>query len=189
MDENPQMPLEESLAQGIGIHILGSRHLPVSSGAQSSVFRHYLLSVLNSVLLTLTSKLLFPAAIPVYSEFNLPLSKMSAVISEGVQNKPLQNVPLWHVHNFQLMAIRLCGLKRNLCPSLKYLKEFQLGGRFYLSDPCVCGGGGCSVTKSCLTPCDPKDSSMPGFPVLHHLPEFAQTHVHQVGDAIQWGII
>ena len=26
---------------------------------------------------------------------------------------------------------------------------------------------------------------MPGFPVLHHLPEFAQTHVHQVGDAIQ----
>ena len=26
---------------------------------------------------------------------------------------------------------------------------------------------------------------MPGFPVLHHLPEFAQTHVHSVGDAIQ----
>ena len=26
---------------------------------------------------------------------------------------------------------------------------------------------------------------MPGFPVLHYLPEFAQTHVHQVGDAIQ----
>ena len=26
---------------------------------------------------------------------------------------------------------------------------------------------------------------MPGFPVLHHLPEFAQTHVHQVGDATQ----
>ena len=27
--------------------------------------------------------------------------------------------------------------------------------------------------------------STPGFPVLHHLPEFAQTHVHGVGDAIQ----
>ena len=27
--------------------------------------------------------------------------------------------------------------------------------------------------------------SMPGFPVLHHLPETAQTHVHRVGDAIQ----
>ena len=29
------------------------------------------------------------------------------------------------------------------------------------------------------------DCSTPGFPVLHHLPEFAQTHVHQVGDVIQ----
>ena len=29
------------------------------------------------------------------------------------------------------------------------------------------------------------DCSTPGFPVLHHLPEFAQTHVHRVGDAIQ----
>ena len=33
--------------------------------------------------------------------------------------------------------------------------------------------------------CDPTDCSMPGFPVLHCLPEFAQTHVHQVDDAIQ----
>ena len=33
--------------------------------------------------------------------------------------------------------------------------------------------------------CDPMDCSIPGFPVLHHLPEFAQTHVHWVGDAIQ----
>ena len=39
--------------------------------------------------------------------------------------------------------------------------------------------------KSCLTLCNPMDCSMPGFPVLHHLQEFAQTHVHWVGDAIQ----
>ena len=32
---------------------------------------------------------------------------------------------------------------------------------------------------------DPMDCSTPGFPVLHHLPELAQTHVHWVGDAIQ----
>ena len=38
----------------------------------------------------------------------------------------------------------------------------------------------CSVTL-----CDPMDCSMPGFPVLHYLPEFAQTQVHGVGDAIQ----
>ena len=42
-----------------------------------------------------------------------------------------------------------------------------------------------SVAKSCLTLCDPMDGSMAGFPVLHHLPEFAQTHVHWGGDAIQ----
>ena len=43
----------------------------------------------------------------------------------------------------------------------------------------------CSYTKSCLTLCDLTDCSTPGFPVLHHIQEFAQTHVHWVGDAIQ----
>ena len=39
--------------------------------------------------------------------------------------------------------------------------------------------------KSCPTFCDLMNFSAPGFPVLHHFPEFAQTHVHWVGDAIQ----
>ena len=42
-----------------------------------------------------------------------------------------------------------------------------------------------SITQSCPTLCDPMDCSTPGFPVQHQLPEVAQTHVHQVGDAIQ----
>ena len=42
-----------------------------------------------------------------------------------------------------------------------------------------------SVAQSCPTLCDPMDCSMPGFPVHHQLPEFTQTHVHPVGDAIQ----
>ena len=42
-----------------------------------------------------------------------------------------------------------------------------------------------SVTQSCLTLCDPMNRSIPGLPVHHHLPEFTQTHVHRVGDAIQ----
>ena len=46
-------------------------------------------------------------------------------------------------------------------------------------------GGCCLVTQSCPTLCDPMDCSMPGFPVLHHLPELAQTHVHWDSDAIQ----
>ena len=41
-----------------------------------------------------------------------------------------------------------------------------------------------SVAKSCLTLCDPMDCSMPGSSVLHYLPEFAQIHIHWVGDAI-----
>ena len=45
--------------------------------------------------------------------------------------------------------------------------------------------GCCSVMKSCPTLFYPMDCSMPGFPVLHYLPEFAQTHGHWVGDAIQ----
>ena len=43
----------------------------------------------------------------------------------------------------------------------------------------------CSATQSCPTLCDPVDCSMPGFPVLRHLLEFAQTHVYWVSDAIQ----
>ena len=43
----------------------------------------------------------------------------------------------------------------------------------------------CTVSQSCLTLCDPMDCSTPGFPVLRHLPELAQTHVHWVSDAIQ----
>ena len=42
-----------------------------------------------------------------------------------------------------------------------------------------------SVTQLCPTLCDPTDCSMPGLPVHHQLPEFTQTHVHQVGDATQ----
>ena len=43
----------------------------------------------------------------------------------------------------------------------------------------------CSVTKLCLTLCDPMDCRTPGLPVHHQLPELTQTHVHRVSDAIQ----
>ena len=46
---------------------------------------------------------------------------------------------------------------------------------------CCC----CPVTKLCPTLHDPMDCSTPGFPVPHHLPEFAQVHVHWISDAIQ----
>ena len=43
----------------------------------------------------------------------------------------------------------------------------------------------CSVAHLCPALCDPIDCSTPGFPVLHHLLELAQTHVHSVGNATQ----
>ena len=46
---------------------------------------------------------------------------------------------------------------------------------------CCC----CSDAKSCPTLCNPMNCSTPGFPVLYYILEFAQTHVHWVGDAIQ----
>ena len=46
---------------------------------------------------------------------------------------------------------------------------------------CCC----CLVTQSCPALWNPMDCSMPGFPILHHLLPFAQTHVHWVNDAIQ----
>ena len=56
------------------------------------------------------------------------------------------------------------------------LKDFPQG-RFV----CCCS---VAKAKSCLTLCNPMDCGMPGSPVLHHLSEFAQIHVHWVSDAI-----
>ena len=42
-----------------------------------------------------------------------------------------------------------------------------------------------SVAQSCPTLCDPMHHSTPGLPVHHQLPEFTQTHIHRVRDAIQ----
>ena len=56
---------------------------------------------------------------------------------------------------------------------------FSVSVLIYMKDGCG------SVDQLCPAFFDPMDCSMPGFPVLHHLPELAQTRVHPVGDAIQ----
>ena len=67
---------------------------------------------------------------------------------------------------------------------MAYLKSSAFSTR-KLSCFSVCPYCCCLVAQSCPTLCDPMDCSMPGFPVLHHLPEFAQTHVCWVSDTIQ----
>ena len=64
------------------------------------------------------------------------------------------------------------GLKGNLVEDLKLCS--RRGQTPHLGTVALC----CPGTKSCLTLCGPMDYRTPGFPVLHHLPEFAQTHVH-----------
>ena len=62
------------------------------------------------------------------------------------------------------------------------MAEWKNGKDYILWSHCYFA---CSVTKSCLTFCSPVECSMTGFPVLHYLPEFSQTHVRWVDDAIQ----
>ena len=79
----------------------------------------------------------------------------------------------------------LCFLyptRRSLCPlSHRFFSMFSLKSFIILFIHSFS-----SVAQSCPTLCDPKDCSTTGLPVPHHQhPEFIQTHVHQVGDAIQ----
>ena len=55
----------------------------------------------------------------------------------------------------------------------------------YVLVSCVCVSQFSLVSQSCPTLRDPKDCSTPGFPIHQQTPELAQTHIHQVGDAIQ----
>ena len=65
-------------------------------------------------------------------------------------------------------------------PSIWHLRFSREVCNKLLLKPCCC-----SVTQSCSTLCDPIDCSTPGFPVLHHLLQLAQTHSHRVSDTIQ----
>ena len=72
------------------------------------------------------------------------------------------------------------------------LQSFPASGSFLVSWLFTSGGQSIgasvqfsSVSQLCPTLCDPMNCSMPGLPVHHQLPEFTQTHVHRVSDAIQ----
>ena len=66
-------------------------------------------------------------------------------------------------------------------PIWSYKRQFQLSSRNLV----CCSTRVSSIAQSCPTLCNPMDCSTSAFPVHHQFPEFAQTHVYRVGDAIQ----
>ena len=65
------------------------------------------------------------------------------------------------------------------------MKHIYLYSSVGKESTCNAGVQFSSVAQSCPTLCNPMNRSTPGLPVHHQLPEFTQTHVHQVSDAIQ----
>ena len=84
----------------------------------------------------------------------------------------LHQIMYWSLNSNSVLDVMLCYLLRKW--SLSWVLK-DIFSSFPFS----------SVAQSCPTLCDPMNRSMPGLPVHHHLPDFTQTHVHRVSDAIQ----
>ena len=104
---------------------------------------------------------------------------------------PYINEIIWYLSScvclisFSFISSRFIhGLQKAKCPSFSGLNNipFQVWTTCY---PFICQQAlqFSSVAQLCPTLCDPMNSSTPGLPV--QLPEFTQTHVHWVSDAIQ----
>ena len=77
------------------------------------------------------------------------------------------------------LCLQVCSLCFYFCPANRFIGTIFLGSMYLHSVQFN------SVAQSCLTRCDPMNRSTSGLPVHHQLPEFTQTHVHRVRDAIQ----
>ena len=88
--------------------------------------------------------------------------------------------------NLQWSMAMMCSL--DFLPSLSEYNQFSFvppGIPSQIKTVCTHNLQFSSVAQLCLTLCDPMNLSTAGLPVHHHLPEFTQTHVHRVSDAIQ----
>ena len=111
----------------------------------------------------LTAYFLTPAVL--HSEVVLPCIILSTVVLLAI------STPI-----FQKNGVRVCTYTphtHNFNSLKTYISLYSYSVQFS------------SVSQSCPTPCDPMKCSTPGLPIHHQLPEFTQTHVHQVSDAIQ----
>ena len=119
-----------------------------------------------------------PAGPPAAQETALP---PPPGISDTAVASPVDTVPApqkAHVHQHTSQAVTQSPGVSGVGWSLR---DQTLGQQWLDTEAADC----CAVAKSCPTLYDPMDCSTPGFPVLHYLLEFAQTHVHWVDDVIQ----
>ena len=101
----------------------------------------------------------------------MSLSSHTAFIPTISYAYPFWPFPGILVHSIYLSSVYMYNIRFTLLTSFKMYNMLLLS--------CF------SVTQLCLTLCSPMDCCMPGFFDPHYLPEFVQTHVHWVGDAIQ----
>ena len=109
----------------------------------------------------------------VCEEGEYPKESLSVDWMLHIGNGHANNHIIWIIQLYQLFKLRQFKVKDTFVKILKRLREW----RFYYQFS--------SVAQSCPTLCDPMNRSTPGLPVHHQLPEFIQTHVHWVSDAIQ----
>ena len=94
-----------------------------------------------------------------FCEKNAYLNFMASIIHVSIYS-----------NNFYYISLKVCvDYEGHSISSKGFLPAFQFS----------------SVAQLCPTLCDPMDCSMPGFPIPHQFPEFAQVLVHCIGDTIQ----
>ena len=105
-----------------------------------------------------------------------------------MNDKKMKHLYFWYGRSFTGLDRRFSHPQHPLKPKpnpeqgLKFLQFYKCWEKW---GNCQSVSQFSSVTQSCPTLCYPMDCSMPGFPVHHQLLKLAQTHVHQVSDAIQ----
>ena len=93
------------------------------------------------------------------------------------------SVNMWNFPVFPFACLNLAGIngENNSTECI----DFEVFEQFLEHNKCHIHVQFSSVSQSCLTLCNPMDCSTPDLPVHHQFPEFTQTHVHWVSDAIQ----
>ena len=158
---------------------LGTPHLPSFCQATGPCWRSWPSKLLPHWLALLTSKPLTKAEVipfvPSWSWRSRPFFILA-------QDSSLNLKPANHIHHLSVRRpffplIISTSSKQDLSclesPNLSSIKMLILVSVQFSS-----------VAQSCPTLCDPMNCSMPGLPVHHQLPEFTQTHIHWVHDAI-----